>query len=142
MNKLKGFTIIELIVVIAIIAVLATIVLVNVTGYINKGKDAAIEGNIASVMTNAAVYFDNNGNYTAFCADAGATVPLAAADKAYDGNSTANEVTDCNGASAAWAACSQLKTSDAYFCADYTGAKKTIATRTTCVTAWAATVCP
>ena len=48
MNKSKGFTIIELIVVIAIIAVLATIVLVNVTQYINRGKDAAIKGNLSS----------------------------------------------------------------------------------------------
>jgi prepilin-type N-terminal cleavage/methylation domain-containing protein len=34
----KGFTIIELIVVISIIAVLATIVLANVTQYISKAK--------------------------------------------------------------------------------------------------------
>ena len=60
MNKQKGFTIIELIVVIAIIAVLAGIVLVNVTSYINKGKNAAIEGNMATLLTNAAAYFDQN----------------------------------------------------------------------------------
>lgn len=60
MNKQQGFTIIELIVVIAIIAVLAAIVLVNVTQYINKGKNAAIEGNMATLLTNSAVYFDNN----------------------------------------------------------------------------------
>ena len=42
----KGFTIIELIVVIAIIAVLAGIVLVNVTQYINKSKDASIEADM------------------------------------------------------------------------------------------------
>ena len=48
MQKSKGFTIIELLVVIAIIAVLAAIVLVNVTQYINKGKDAAIKGNLTS----------------------------------------------------------------------------------------------
>ena len=142
MNTSKGFTIIELLVVVAIIAVLTGIVLVNVTSYINKGKDAAIQGNLSSLTTNAAAYFDANGNYTAFCADATATNPLAAADKAYDGNSTADEVTDCNGAATAWAACSQLKVSDSYFCTDSTGAKKTIGTRTTCVTAWAATVCP
>ena len=47
MNKQKGFTIIELIVVIAIIAILAAIVLVNVTSYINKAKDAAIKSDLA-----------------------------------------------------------------------------------------------
>ncbi len=73
MNKQKGFTIIELIVVIAIIAVLAGIVLVNVTQYINKGKAAAIQGNLSTLLTNAAVYYDTPDNtYTglAFCATA------------------------------------------------------------------------
>ncbi len=138
----KGFTIIELLVVVAIIAVLAAIVLVNVTQYINKGKDAAIQGNLSAVMTNAAVAIDNGTSMDAICDNATIVAALAAADKAYDGNTTANEVTDCNDAAAAWAACSQLKVSDAYFCVDSTGAKKTITTRTTCVTAWAATACP
>ncbi len=142
MKTSKGFTIIELIVVIAIIAVLAAIVLVNVTQYLNKGKDAAIKGNLSGIMTNAAVYFDTTGNYTALCSDASVVTGLAAADAAYDGNATANQVTDCNGAAAAWAACGQLKVSDAYFCVDSTGTKKDIATRATCVTAWAATACP
>jgi len=62
MNKQKGFTIIELIVVIAIIAVLAAIVLVNVTTYINKGKNAAIQGNMASLMTSEAAFYDQNSS--------------------------------------------------------------------------------
>jgi len=64
MNKNKGFTIIELIVVIAIIAVLAAIVLVNVTQYIAKSRDAAIKGNMATISTNAAVYFDDQSPTT------------------------------------------------------------------------------
>lgn len=63
-KKSKGFTIIELIVVIAIIAVLAAIVLVNVTSYINQGKGAGIQGNMATLVTNAAVYFDDNSANT------------------------------------------------------------------------------
>jgi len=42
----KGFTIIELIVVIAIIAVLAGIVLVGVTQYINKSKGVAFRASV------------------------------------------------------------------------------------------------
>ena len=64
MNKSKGFTIIELIVVIAIIAVLAAIVLVNVTSYINKGKDAAIKGNMAQMATQAATIYAETGSYS------------------------------------------------------------------------------
>ena len=62
----KGFTIIELIVVIAIIAILAAIVLVNVVGYINKSKDAAIQANLDAAKTSAAAYFadEGSGSYT------------------------------------------------------------------------------
>src|SRR5438132_2045060 len=66
----KGFTIIELLVVIAIIAVLAAIVLVNVTQYIAKGKDAAAQGNLATMLTNGAVFYDDttagNSTYVGF----------------------------------------------------------------------------
>jgi prepilin-type N-terminal cleavage/methylation domain-containing protein len=65
----KGFTIIELIVVIAIIAVLAAIVLVNVTQYINKGRDAAIKGNMATILSSGAVYNDSVGNLGGYCAN-------------------------------------------------------------------------
>jgi len=85
MNKNKGFTIIELIVVIAIIAVLATIVLINVTQYINKGKDAAIKGNMATILTNSAIWIDdsdNSGSYAGFDESSGYTAPAAAIDNA------------------------------------------------------------
>jgi prepilin-type N-terminal cleavage/methylation domain-containing protein len=77
----KGFTIIELIVVIAIIAVLATIVMVNVTQYINKGRDAAVIGNLNSMATNAAVYFDDSTNTqtgTAYLASPNAQAAITA----------------------------------------------------------------
>ena len=69
-NKSKGFTIIELLVVIAIIAVLAAIVLVNVTAYINRGRNAAIKGNLSTVLINGAQYYDANGSYSGFCGTA------------------------------------------------------------------------
>lgn len=78
MQKTKGFTIIELIVVIAIIAVLAAIVMVNVTGYITKGKDAAAQGNLATMITNGAVFYDTNSTFTGF--NTGAQTGTAAAN--------------------------------------------------------------
>lgn len=124
MKTSKGFTIIELLVVIAIIAVLAGIVLVNVTTYINKGKDAAIKGNLATAMTNAAVYFDGAGNYLTFCANAGWTAPKAAIISAYGSDTTACNVTATTGAS--WCACSQMKNegTNGSYCVDSTGYKK------------------
>lgn len=118
----KGFTIIELLVVVAIIAVLAAIVLVNVTGYINQGKNAAIKGNLSTILTNGAVYYDANGNYTAFCTNAYVTAPEAAIASA--GGATTKVCT-----ATAWCACSTLKTTStepagSTFCTDSTGYKK------------------
>src|SRR3989344_2691579 len=124
MNKSKGFTIIELLVVVAIIAVLAAIVLVNVTQYINQGKNAAIKGNMTTMLTNAAVHYDTHGHYGApapavaasiFINQPGYDAPQDAADAANGG--VANDVAfGCNAASctapatqiAQWCSCSAL----------------------------------
>ena len=58
----KGFTIIELIVVIAIIAVLAGIVLVNVMQYIGKSKDATIKEEASQLQTAANVWLNDPNN--------------------------------------------------------------------------------
>ena len=122
MNKQKGFTIIELIVVIAIIAVLAAIVLVNVTQYIAKGRDAAIKGNLSSIMTNAAAYFD------ATPAGTGATFLLTAPVVQAEAAITAAKGTPAHNGDAVdqdWCACSTLATlNTTVYCVDGTGAKE------------------
>jgi prepilin-type N-terminal cleavage/methylation domain-containing protein len=62
-----GFTIIELIVVVAIIAVLSTIVLSNLTQYSSKGKDAAIKEQAKQIIIAATDYFSSNGTYSTMC---------------------------------------------------------------------------
>lgn len=125
MQKQKGFTIIELVVVIAIIAVLAAIVLVNVTQYINKGKDAAIKGNMSSIMTNAVIYFDDvnggNGDYTGFAAAAGYEAPAAAITSA-----NAAPTMQINAGGTAYCVTAALKDGNTY-CIDSTGYKGTTA---------------
>lgn len=143
-NKQGGFTIIELLVVVAIIAVLAAIVLVNVTGYINQGKNAAIKGNLATVLTNGAVHVETAGNYAAFCGSAYFTGPQAAIVAIQGaGAAICNPSVAANpvGANNGWCACSTLKTTSAEpagstFCVDYTGYKKV--TATACATRCAA----
>jgi prepilin-type N-terminal cleavage/methylation domain-containing protein len=128
MNKQKGFTIIELIVVIAIIAVLAAIVLVNVTQYINKGRDAAIRGNLTTLLTNSAVYFESGSTYAGFKTDAttGCEGPI---DDAIIG---ATSTLTCEAGTAKFCACAELKTiSGKTFCVDSTGAK--VESTATCV---------
>ncbi|OGZ66402.1 MAG: hypothetical protein A3C50_02640 [Candidatus Staskawiczbacteria bacterium RIFCSPHIGHO2_02_FULL_43_16] len=121
---MRGFTIIELLVVVAIIAVLAAIVLVNVTGYINQGKNAAIKANLATVLTNGAVFYDDNSTYDGFCGSANFTGPQAAI-------AATAEAAICfvNDADTAWCSCASLKTTGdegaaATFCVDSTGYKK------------------
>lgn len=120
MNKTKGFTIIELIVVIAIIAVLAAIVLVNVTQYIAKGRDAAIKGNYSSLMTNAAQYFDLNSTdmgddfvASSYMTNVNTAVTNAKGTPVSDGSTTTQD----------WCACSPLvATATTSYCVDNTGA--------------------
>ena len=68
-NRRDGFTIIELIVVIAIIAILAAIVGVSISKYITSSKNSAIFGDIHSMISDAAIYNSNTGSYSGLCGD-------------------------------------------------------------------------
>lgn len=144
LSQSKGFTIIELIVVIAIIAVLASIVLVNVTQYINKSKNASIKGNMASLMTNATQYFDNNSTLygSNFIGSQSYTLGASAAASANGGTAlTAFGSTTTQ----AWCACSVIYNTGSEsgtFCVDSTGYKSVSGTACTtrCLSA-AASAC-
>ena len=110
-NNYKGFTIIELLVVVVIIAVLAVIVMTNITQYINRGKNSAIKANLGTVTTNGAVFLKDNGNLNGFCGDPYFTVPQIAI-----ANAGGTAICDCDmagcgsipAASSAWCSCSTL----------------------------------
>lgn len=116
----KGFTIVELIVVIAIIAVLATIVLVNVTQYISKGRDASIKGNMNTILTNAAVHWDTNSSFTtpAFLTSATYTGPVSAIE---DADGTVTQGFRSSGSS--WCMYVTLTDGATTYCIDGTGFK-------------------
>lgn len=61
-NK-KGFTIIELLIVIAIIGLLATISIVALNGARKKGRDAARIGNVRQIQTALELYFNDQNAY-------------------------------------------------------------------------------
>ena len=143
MNKSKGFTIIELLVVIAIIAVLAAVVLVNVTGYISKAKDAAIKTDIGNLATGMASCYSSTGAYTG-CSANTTYVPAALATDINEQNGTGGAAlivnVDANGT--VFCASAELATStgdNAYVCTDSTGVTKSSATSTCGTTA---TACP
>lgn len=58
----SGFTVIELIVVIAIIAGLAAIVTAATVSYISKAKDAAVKANLSQVSKKMQMYYGEEGN--------------------------------------------------------------------------------
>lgn len=126
---LKGFTIIELVVVIAIIAVLATIVSANALNYIDKSKNAAIKGNLANLFTYGVEYYIDNSSYNNFCNDSGTDVFIDEVNEIADPNSVTCicDTSACNNAEA-WCTIVKLRGSlsstSNYFCVDSTGKKK------------------
>ena len=109
---LKGFTIIELVVVIAIIAVLSAIVMVNVTSYIAKSKDSAIKGNMRSMAVDSIKYYDVSlPTYVGLCQDTASGFASA-----YGAIITTKT---CNAIAQSWCACAQSVVDTAkWFCVD------------------------
>ena|SRR3990167_6424017 len=63
LRKNKGFTLVEIMVVISVIGVLATILVPNVSGIVNKAKKSAAQGTVNSAYTALNAYFNDNGDY-------------------------------------------------------------------------------
>ncbi|MFA4853533.1 MAG: type II secretion system protein [Bacteroidales bacterium] len=70
MNKNKGFTLIELLVVIAIIGILSSVVLASLSSARNKGKDAAVKSQLASMRAQAEIYYSIGETYVGICTTA------------------------------------------------------------------------
>ena len=68
MNKNKGFTLIELLVVIAIIGILSSVVLASLSSARNKGKDAAVKSQLASMKAQAEIFYSAGNTYLGLCA--------------------------------------------------------------------------
>lgn len=63
LRKQSGFTIIELLIVIAIIGVLALLVITNFQGAQAKGRDTLRQNNINALYTKLEEYHNENGHY-------------------------------------------------------------------------------
>lgn len=65
LNKLstRGFTIVELIVVIVIIAILATLTAFGFSVIKNRGLDKEYQSSVVTIMTELEKYYDTNGEY-------------------------------------------------------------------------------
>ena len=61
-NK-KGFTLLEILVVVALIGIMAAIVVAALSSARNGGNDAAIQGNMANMRAQGELYYTTYGNY-------------------------------------------------------------------------------
>jgi prepilin-type N-terminal cleavage/methylation domain-containing protein len=62
-NKSKGFTIVELLIVIVVIGILATLVIVTFTGIQQKARDSKRKTDIAAVQAALESYYSSNNTY-------------------------------------------------------------------------------
>ena len=122
MNKQEGFTIIELVIVIAIISILTAITLAGVIGYLNNAKDTSIKGNLNTILISSSAYFDLHSNFTDFFTDKQYADPAAQIKKA---NGEIDVVSSLNSTNKHFCACSILKASNGdSYCVDDTGYRK------------------
>jgi prepilin-type N-terminal cleavage/methylation domain-containing protein len=118
----KGFTLVELLIVLAIIGILAAIVLVALNDSRNKGADGGVKSYLSSARSVAEVYYNTNtGNpnsYTLVCTlgtPGGISANMVAAIKSaglptYTVNGTGTLTTaTCNENGSSWAAEVPLK---------------------------------
>jgi len=63
LSQSKGFTIVELLIVIVVIGILAVIVITTFTGVQKKGRDADRKSDINAIYSQVEVYFAEEGKY-------------------------------------------------------------------------------
>ncbi len=129
-NLQAGFTIIELLIVIAIIGILATLVLTNFQGAQAKGRDSVRKNDINSIYQKLEEYHNEQGGYPDSALVA-ATFPGIDAGALEDGDNPAGTIVSTFTASTTPPVLS-LDTDDEYAYAGYDGCDTTTPTGSSC----------
>lgn len=77
--KRKGFTLIEVLIVVAIVGILASVVLVGLGPIQRRGRDARRISDLRQAQTALELYYNKNGNYPASASWSSLTATLKAA---------------------------------------------------------------
>ena len=141
-NKKKGFTLLELLVVVSIIALLSVVVIAALNTAKAKGADSAVKADMANLKTQIELYLADKGSYASsnhsenYCSTVAANNIIADpiiqqvlnyANKATGGSIVSNQYrsTKCAAASLSYAIAIALKTNDTdTWCMDSTGTVK------------------
>lgn len=67
----KGFTLVEMLIVIAIIGVLASITYASLSGARERAKDRTMVADMNSLLIESRLFRSSNGSYTGLCGDTG-----------------------------------------------------------------------
>ena len=90
-KKKDGFTLVELIVVIAILAILAGVAIPAYSGYIKKANDSAVETELAAISSAAMAANATQGEISQITVSAdGKTITVTAGTEGFDGKFEAN----------------------------------------------------
>ncbi|MBI2050091.1 MAG: type II secretion system protein [Candidatus Staskawiczbacteria bacterium] len=124
MKLIRGFTLVEMLVVIAIIVVLASFVLYNVMQYIDKSKDATLKSNLAVLITAGELWYDrSSSSYVGFCGSTAVAKALSEPPPV----SSSDRKCNVNPEGTAWAVCArEFVNSAKAYCVDNKGNQKEI----------------
>lgn len=130
----KAFTLIEVIITLLVVTAMSMIVLFSIKGYVDKGKDTNIEGNLAVLIPAGEAYYNIGNTYTGFCTSQVVLNAIAQMPENPDGLCSGNVAGMCcsvnsveynnNMPGSRWMACA-IKFSDPEhaFCVDSMGAR-------------------
>ena len=142
LQKLRAFTVIEILVVIAIIALMSSLLVIGTMSYRDKAMDSRIIDEMHQFRASAAIVNETNGNYDNVCCGAApcdANINSLCIDIGNQGGTKPSD--DSSGidiikpASPANAFCAEVKlNTDKYYCVDSSLTSKQYSSNPACAT--------